>query len=187
VFDLRSRPILSRAAAPLCLCAFVAMCHFQTASAAEIEGRIVRVGLFGGAAPIIRPGVWTILEVALRTKSDKPFDGQIRVEQLDRDGDVITSVQPVALAPQAEWRPYQVYFVPYDQNDAQGLKVRVFDSAGRQVSLMNETASRCSILKRPATYLNFVPTIISSSIFPLRSDYRMSRCSILTVQENPIG
>lgn len=155
VFDSRSRPIHSRAVVPLCLSAFVIVCHFQTASAAEIEGRIVRVGLFGGAAPIIRPGVWTIVEVALRTRSDKPFDGQIRVEQLDRDGDVITSVQPVALAPQAEWRPYQVYFVPYDQNDAQGLKVRVFDAAGRQVSLLDENGTEVQHLETARNALEF--------------------------------
>lgn len=109
------------------------------ARASEVEGRITRVGLFAGATPIIRPGVWSFVEVELRTRGEKPFDGQLRVDQLDRDGDVATSVLPVALAPGADWRPYQVYFVPYDQIQVNDLKVRLFDAQGRLAHLRDET------------------------------------------------
>ncbi len=133
---------------PPCLCAFLLLCLFPLpAPAADLEARVTRVGLFGGSMPIIRPGVWSFVEVALRTKSEKHFDGQLRIDQLDRDGDVMTSVVPVALAPQAEWRPYQVYFVPYDQNDANALKVKLFDADGRQVALQNESGVEVQALE----------------------------------------
>jgi hypothetical protein len=109
------------------------------AVATEIDGRITRVGLFAGARPAIRVGAWSFAEVELRHRGAAPFDGQLVVEQPDRDGDIARSVLPVALAPNSDWRPYQVYFVPNSGAEASYLRIRLLDATGRQMRLVDET------------------------------------------------
>ncbi|QDV89565.1 hypothetical protein RAS2_06350 [Phycisphaerae bacterium RAS2] len=108
----------------------------------QIEGRIHRVGLFAGGMPLVRSGNWSFIEVALRFRGDRPFEGELRVSQSDRDGDIATSVTPVALAPGAEWRSYQVYYVPNEVSGALGPPtVRLYGADGRRASLVDETGN----------------------------------------------
>jgi hypothetical protein len=117
--------------------------------AAQVDGRVLRVGLFAGASPVVRTGEWSFVEVDLRYTGSAPFDGELRVEQLDIDGDVVTSVLPVALTHDGQWRPYQVYFVPHDMGANQTLQVRLFDSTGRLVKLRDDTGKEIGELVSP--------------------------------------
>ncbi|QOJ03200.1 MAG: hypothetical protein HRU71_06735 [Planctomycetia bacterium] len=111
-----------------------------SAASEQIEGRIQRVGLFSEGVPLVRSGNWSFIDVSLRFRGDRPFEGELRVSQSDRDGDIATSVAPVTLAPGAEWRSYQVYFVPNEVSGTAGPpSVRLYDAEGRRASLLDET------------------------------------------------
>jgi hypothetical protein len=123
----------------------------QKAAAQQIEARINRVGLFAGAEPAGRSGAWSFVDVGLRYHGDAPFDGELRVDQLDQDGDVSTSVLPVALAAGAEWRDYQVYYVPHDVNDSGNrVIVRLYDSKGRRQDVVSESGATEKEIAGPA-------------------------------------
>lgn len=117
-------------------------------AAGQVSARVERVGLFAGADPIVRSGNWSFVEVSLRFRGAAPFDGQLRLNQQDRDGDVVTSVLPVALAPNEEWRPYLVYFVPHEAA-AGNLRVRLHDSRGAIVDLMSDAGETMKELTAP--------------------------------------
>ncbi len=116
------------------------------ASADQVDGRILRVGLFAGANPVVRAGQWAFVEVDLRFTGAAPFDGELRVDQLDLDGDVVTSVLKVALTHDGQWRPYQVYFVPSETSSGKAVRVRMFDSSGRLVRMRDDTGQEVSEL-----------------------------------------
>ncbi len=115
----------------------------------QVEGRIRRVGLFEGASPTVRSGCMSFVEVELRWFGGEPFDGELRINQQDRDGDVVTAVQTVALAPDGQWRPYEVYFVPHTEQGSDRLQVRLFDSDGRLVRITTDTGEDVSELDSP--------------------------------------
>ena len=117
-------------------------------AAAQVEGKIERVGLFAGTEPLVRSGEWSFVEVSLRWRGDKPFDGELRVDQFDRDGDVVAFVLEVALPPDNEWHRRQVLFVPHDIARNNAVRVRLFDRNGRLVRMVtvagNETGDLVS-------------------------------------------
>lgn len=119
------------------------------AASSPVEGRVTRVGLFAGADPMIRRGAWTFAEVELRYRGTRPFDGQLRVEQSDNDGDVVSFIEPVALAPGGDWRPYQIYFVPNQVTDSGGVPVKLFDALGEQILLVDDTGKEIGDLYCP--------------------------------------
>ncbi|MFQ5424994.1 MAG: hypothetical protein ACE5F9_13585 [Phycisphaerae bacterium] len=112
----------------------------------QIRGRVIRVGLFAGANPIVREGEWSFVEVELRYTGVKPFDGELRVEQRERDGDVVLSPLPVALAPNGNPRSYAVYFVPHDMGGGGAVSIRLFDASGKLVSVTDDTGQEQSAL-----------------------------------------
>jgi len=116
---------------------------------AQVEGQIVRVGLFAGTNPIVRSGCWSFVEVRLRWSGERALDGELRVDQLDRDGDVVTSVLKVALTPDGEWHNYQVYFVPNDIDGNNLLNVKLYDSQGRIVMRPGENGEEVAELVSP--------------------------------------
>lgn len=143
-------PARRRVAASFWLPAFLLLCSAPRAVAApEVDARIVRVGLFAGANPVIRAGTWSFVEVELRYLGQGTFDGEIRIEQPDRDGDIATSITPVALASGADWRPYQVYLVPRSGPDVSHLRVKVFRADGRQARLRDETGVETAEIRGP--------------------------------------
>lgn len=117
---------------------------------AQVEGRIARIGLFAGADPIVRAGTWTFVEVELRSVAAGPFGGELRTEQRDRDGDIVVSRLPVALEPNGDWRPYQLYFVPYDMGMGGSVNVTLHDDEGRQLEIMTESGEKVAQLASPS-------------------------------------
>ncbi len=114
----------------ICLIAGLIAC-FAAPAAAQIQARLRRVGLFEGGAPMVRPGAWSFAEVELKSLEAKPFDGELRIQQRDRDGDVTVAVQEVYLAPGEDWRSYEVYFTPHRGIAGGGeVSVRLFGADG---------------------------------------------------------
>ncbi len=108
-------------------------------AAGQVQGRLRRVGLFEGGAPLARPGTWTFAEIELKSLEPKPFDGELRIQQRDRDGDVIVAVQEVYLAPGEDWRSYEVYFTPNRGAVGGGeVSVRLFDAEGVLVRVRSD-------------------------------------------------
>lgn len=116
---------------------------------AQVEGRITRVGLFAGGEPLVRSGSWSFVEVELRYRGVTPFGGQLRTEQRDRDGDVVISVAHVALEPNGDWRPYQLYFVPYDTSAGDSLRVTLHDEDDELVRLRTDAGQEVAELVAP--------------------------------------
>lgn len=116
---------------------------------AQVEGRVTRIGLFAGGDPIVRSGTWTFVEVELRSLSSGPFGGELRTEQRDRDGDIVISRLSVALEPNGDWRPYQLYFVPYDLGMGGAVQVTLHDQDGRQLEIIDENGEEVSRLTSP--------------------------------------
>ena len=117
---------------------------------APVEGRITRIGLFAGGDPILRSGTWSFVEVELRSLAAGPFGGELRLEQRDRDGDIVISRVSVALEPNGDWRPYQVYFVPYDLGIGGSVHVTLHDEAGDQLEIIDEKGSRVAKIESPS-------------------------------------
>src|SRR5262249_16862631 len=107
----------------------------------------------------VRAGTWTFVEVELRYRGDAPLDAELRVEQRDRDGDIVTFVTPVALAPTGEARAYPVYFVPQALRTNDRIEVSLFDHAGKLVKMLDDTGQERSELdSSPLTVLTGIPT-----------------------------
>lgn len=134
-----------------CLCVATAFAGASSAEA-QVDGRVLRVGLFAGASPIVRAGQWAFVEVDLRYTGAAPFDGELRVDQIDLDGDVVTSVLRVALTHDSQWRPYQVYFVPGENTSGQSVRVRMFDPTGRLVRMRDDTGQEVGELVSPTFF-----------------------------------
>jgi hypothetical protein len=118
---------------------------------AQVEGKIVRVGLF--ATPqLARSGCWSFVEVDLRWRGDKPLDGELHVDQFDRDGDVVTSVMKTALTPDGEWHRRQLYFVPHDISRNNIIRVKLFDDRGHLVKMLDERLKEVSELASQMIY-----------------------------------
>lgn len=137
--------------------AVVAALAVAAPAVAQVEGRITRVGLFAGGEPLLRSGAWSFVEVELRYRGVTPFGGALHTEQRDRDGDVVESILPVALEPNGEWRPYQLYYVPYDVNAGDSLRVTLYDDKDEIVRLVADTGEE-------------VPELIAPQAMDLRSD-----------------
>ncbi|HKQ46736.1 MAG TPA: hypothetical protein VJZ71_01555 [Phycisphaerae bacterium] len=131
-----------------CVLSALILCSGSPAAFGQVSARIDRAGLFAGADPIVRSGNWSFVEVSLRFRGAAPFDGQLRLNQLDRDGDVVTSVLPVALAPNEEWRPYQIYFVPHEAVGG-NLRVSLHDAQGAIVDLVTDAGETVTELTAP--------------------------------------
>ncbi|MFQ5430122.1 MAG: hypothetical protein ACE5E1_07415 [Phycisphaerae bacterium] len=117
---------------------------------AEISGRIRRVGLFEGGAPLVRSGNWCFVEVELRCRDSKPFEGRIQLEQPDRDGDIDVFVQDVALAPDGKWRPYELYFIPNLASGGDRVRVQLFNHEdGRLVKMTTDIGEEVGELVSP--------------------------------------
>jgi hypothetical protein len=131
------------------ICAAIAGSASTPARAADVEGRVVRVGLFAGAGPIVRTGCWSFVEVQLRSAASTVVDGQLRLEQTDRDGDVATFVQDAALAPGSEWRTYQIYFIPYEISGSREVLIRLFDKEDKLIPIQDESGNVRQFLTCP--------------------------------------
>ncbi|MCZ6682538.1 MAG: hypothetical protein O7B26_05085, partial [Planctomycetota bacterium] len=120
----------------------------------QLQGRVVRVGLFSGGNQIVREGEPTFVEVELRYNGIKPFDGALRVEQRDRDGDVAVSRTDVALTPNGDPRSYFVYFVPYQLGIGDTIRVQVVDADGKSVDIQDGPTTGPVLLSQPVSSLS---------------------------------
>lgn len=141
--------MVRRASCTAGLLALLAAAVCASPAGAQVEGRIRRVGLFEGASPSVRSGNMSFVEVELKWVGGEPFDGELRVNQEDRDGDVVTAVQTLALAPDGQWRPYEVYYVPNTDQGADRIQVRLYDGDGRLVRITTDTGEDVSELDSP--------------------------------------
>lgn len=116
-------------------------------AAANISVRINRVGLFAGSPQAVRTGVITFVEVGIRNTGNAPFEGILRATptdqgsdstQTDRDGDVVVSELPIAVAPDGEWETKEVYFVPNMQNSDSRITVKLYTPEGELVEFAND-------------------------------------------------
>lgn len=128
------------------IAALVGLLLPASSASAQLRGRFIRVGLFEGANPIIREGEWCFAEVELRYNGTEPFDGELRVEQRDRDGDVVISKTPIALTPDGNPRPFAVYFVPQDIGASGRMSVSIFDESGKLARILDDTGQEQSEL-----------------------------------------
>ncbi len=114
---------------------------------AEVVGQVKRVGLFSVPPCLVRSGTWTLAEVELRWIGAKPFEGMLCLDQLDRDGDVVTAVEPVALEPNAESRAFEIYFTPYALSRESRIRIRLYDAEGRLVKVVGPDGKASSDLE----------------------------------------
>lgn len=137
--------------------------------AQDVEARLTRVGLFSGGVPLLRADAWSFAEVELRYRGAEPFDGELRLDQRDRDGDIVTYRLPVALAPGADWRPYQVYFVPQAIAPGESVRVRLHDASGEQVILKDDKGLKTrELLGPPAVGLRADDLLVVDLTHPAR-------------------
>ncbi|MCG8404872.1 MAG: hypothetical protein MI923_06715 [Phycisphaerales bacterium] len=144
--DVKGSPIVSRAYGILICFLLTSFGPWVPSLQAQVEGRIRRVGLFEGAIPLVRSGNWTFVQVDLRCLDSKPFDGMLRAEQIDCDGDVDLSVLDVPLAPDGQWRPFELYFVPNSFSSGDRLRVKLYDSEGLLVKIRTDTGEEVTEL-----------------------------------------
>ncbi|HWL95530.1 MAG TPA: hypothetical protein VNT79_18575, partial [Phycisphaerae bacterium] len=108
--------------------ALAALVLFQSASAeAQVRARIRRVGLFEGTQPWVRSGCTSFVDVEFANLGSDVFEGEARVNQQDRDGDVVTCVEEVGLTPDGHWQLKQIYFTAGAGTPENTLQVRLFD------------------------------------------------------------
>lgn len=113
---------------------------------AQVTGRIVRTGPFPGAGQMIRPGAWTFVEVELRYNGTAPLDGELRLEQRDRDGDVVTSATPAPLNPNGDPRRFQIYFMPQAVSSGDQFSITLVDDEGNSVPFHDDAGEEFTTL-----------------------------------------
>lgn len=136
------------------LCCLVVALTPAGEAESQLQGRVVRVGLFAGGNPIVREGEPTFAEVELRFNGTKPFEGALRLEQRDRDGDVAVSRTDVALTPNGDPRSYFVYFVPHDLGIGDTIRVQVVDADGGAVDVQDGPTTAPQIVSPPVGALS---------------------------------
>ncbi len=103
-------------------------------ASAEIVGDILRVGypIASESGSAVRHGAWTPILVDLRLQGQASFDGELRLRQYDRDGDVYVDSVPVHLfADGGDQQRYWMYTVankPTRKN--QNFQVELFATDG---------------------------------------------------------
>ncbi len=120
-----------------CLIAAIAVCLTAVPLAAQVTGRIIRTGLFPGAGQMIRPGAWTFVEVELRYNGTAPLDAELRLDQRDRDGDIVTSATPAPLNPNGDPRRLFVYFMPHSLSSGDLITVTLVDHEGKPIKILD--------------------------------------------------
>jgi len=107
---------------------------------AAVEARLVRVGLFAGGQNSARRGCMSFAEVELRNRGAEPFNGDLRLSEIDRDGDVVVSVlESVVVEPDNTWKSFEIYFMPNTRfSRAPGLTIRLYDDDGALVDFYSD-------------------------------------------------
>ncbi|MCK6483404.1 MAG: hypothetical protein L6R00_04620 [Phycisphaerae bacterium] len=130
---------------------------------AEVRARDLRVGLGGGGMPAVRMAEWTGIEVALTHIGENVLEADLRVEQFDRDLDVVVSSTRVNLIPNQP-RTYRVYFVGSSLREGDAVRVSLADTRGGLVPLVDENRPQSApdlfLYSRPVTIIPPMQTVI---------------------------
>jgi len=119
---------------------------------AQVSGRIIRTGVFPGAGQMLRPGSWTFVEVELRYNGSAPLDAELRLDQRDRDGDVVTAATPAPLNPNGDPRRFFLYFMPQGLSSGDFVTVALFDPDGKPIKMLDDAGvEHTSLLTDPLT------------------------------------
>jgi len=107
---------------------------------AAVEARLVRIGLFAGGQNSARRGCMSFAEVELRNRGAEPFNGDLRLSEIDRDGDVVVSVlESVVVEPDNTWKSFEIYFMPNTNfSRGSGLTIRLYDDQGALVDFYSD-------------------------------------------------
>ncbi|MBK8267830.1 MAG: hypothetical protein IPK83_05810 [Planctomycetes bacterium] len=146
------RGIVSRPVAVLVArwIAIVCVLCATTSVDAQVRARFRRVGLFEGTMPIVRTGCTSLVSIDLSWSGAEPFDGELRVAQQDRDGDIVISAQDLGgLTPDGEWHPKEVYFYPSIFSQDSTLQVRLYDANGDLVKMQLENGDEVGVIVTP--------------------------------------
>lgn len=117
--------------------ASIAVCLTAAPLVAQVSGRIIRTGPFQGAGQMIRPGSWTFVEVELRYNGTAPLDAELRLEQRDRDGDIVTAATPAPLNPNGDPRRLFIYFMPQAISSGDVITVSLVDHEGKPIKILD--------------------------------------------------
>ncbi len=122
------------------------MVLFPGTVSAEIVGDILRVGypIASESGSAVRHGAWTPVLVDLRLQGQSSFDGELRLRQYDRDGDVyVDSVAVHLFADGGEQQRYWMYTIASrPTGKAQNFYVELFatedeDDPGKLVKVIS--------------------------------------------------
>lgn len=135
------------------LIAVIAIGLMSAPLAAQVTGRIVRTGPFQGAGQMIRPGSWTFVEVELRYNGTAPLDAELRLDQRDRDGDIVTAATPAPLNPNGDPRRLFIYFMPQAITSGDTIKVTLVDHEAKPIKILDGTGEEMSHLQSEPVFL----------------------------------
>lgn len=115
-------------------------------AAADVLGRVARIGPSGGGAQLVREGCWTYVEVALSYQGGGTFSGMLEVQEPDRDGDIVRYRTRVNLGVSSNERTFRVYFVPGPRGAMDMVRVQLLDEQGRRVPMRTETGEVADVI-----------------------------------------
>jgi len=107
----------------------------------RITGDIESVGYRSGpdvAGPGcgVRAGSWVPIVVSLAVDGENSFEGELRVEQRDSDGDFCYDARPVYLTPDTGFQFFELYTVIGAAGDP-SIAVSLYDKSGRVVPVVS--------------------------------------------------
>ncbi len=148
-------------------------------AAAEIAGDILRVGypIASESGSAVRHGAWTPVLVDLRLQGQASFDGELRLRQYDRDGDVYVDSVPVHLfADGGEQQQYWMYTVSRNPtNKTQNFHVELFATDGE-----GDPGKRVKVVSGPS--------LVSAMEPPVEPEFiRDDQYLILDVSDRTMG
>ncbi|HUU83447.1 MAG TPA: hypothetical protein VM243_08090 [Phycisphaerae bacterium] len=123
------------------LCSMIALGAVLVAPAtvhARLIGRIVHIGYPTAYGDVIRAGAWVPVTVELSLEGQSSFEGTLRVEQPDRDGDLVSDQVRVQLRGEpAGPRRYTMYCAAAPTTQEVAFAIDVLDADGNVVEIIH--------------------------------------------------
>ncbi|MCH7814078.1 MAG: hypothetical protein IID40_08665, partial [Planctomycetes bacterium] len=128
--------------ANIVLCGLIAPCLVGLTSApasGRVLGRVVHVGFPSLRGHVVRPGAWVPVAVELSLEGQDSFEGALRVEQPDQDGDLVYDEVPVQLHGVAASRRYVLYCLAQPTSGRPtSFEVELLDATGAVVEVISD-------------------------------------------------
>ncbi|MCP4246781.1 MAG: hypothetical protein GY778_07005 [bacterium] len=126
--------------AHIALCGLIATHAVGLASApalGRVLGRVVHVGFPSLRGHVVRPGAWVPVAVELSLEGQDSFEGSLRVEQPDQDGDLVYDEVPVQLHGVAASRRYVLYCLAQPTTGRPtSFEIELLDATGAVVEVV---------------------------------------------------